>query len=340
MTSRELLEKELAATYNDKQLDAVIRALLGIPLTHIVAIAPMPIMVTALMNNLEMDQEALKKFISHLIVSVSSPEMKGAAKEYLDEITGVVTLNEDPYQDLIVLGQPFADRQTLRAKLKDVLNTQYFRTLSANGPRYCGRSHSRILVRHVGKKIGIRVAYIDLLKTKVEDIISYLINEMQLDVKDIRDRMAQLSTQTKGFLSALRGVAQNQFVQTNTRWCVVFDHHDLVETPPERKEFAELMIEELMEDAIPNMWVVMLGLGTCQYLQQKYLPNILDVSLSQLGPTDIETYINELHLKKNNAPMDQATLDTERDKVLNGLTIPLQNIENMDTMSLRLRQYF
>lgn len=338
MTPRELLEKELSR-YNAQQLDSIVRGVLGKPLNHLVADARVPIMVTGLMNALEMDQEALKKFVSHLIVSIPSSEMKGAAREYLNDITGVAAPQQNPYMDLIVLGQPFADRQTLRAKLQAVLNTPYFRTLSANGPRYCGRSHSRLLVRHVGQRIGFNVVYIDLLKTKVEDIISSLINQMQLDVKDIRDRMAQVSTQTKGFLSVLRGVAQNQFLQTNTRLCVVFDHHDLNETPPERKEFAELMIEELMEDTLPNIWVVMLGLGTCQFLQQKHLFNIMDVPLSQLGVTDIESYINDLHLQKNNQPMDQAALQTERDKVLNGLTLPLQTIDNMDTMSLRLQKY-
>lgn len=339
MTPRESLEKELAR-YNGDILDSMVRAGLGRPLNHLVAAGPVPIMITGLMNALEMDQEALKRFVSYLMVSISSLEMKGAAKGYLDAITGVTAPQQNPYMDLVVLGLPFADRQSFRAKLRTVLSSPHFRTLSANGPRYCGRSYSRILIRHVGQRIGIRVAYIDLLKTKVEDIISYLINEMQLDVRDIRDRMAQVSTQTKGFLSALRGVAQNQFVQTNTRWCVIFDHHDLTETPPERKEFAELMIEELMEDTIPNLWVVMLGLGTCEYLSRESALNIMDVPLSQLGITDIETYINDLHVQKNNQPMDQTTLHVESDKVLNGLTLPLQTRESMENMSLRLRQNF
>jgi hypothetical protein len=246
----------------------------------------------------------------------------------------------NPYKDLIVLGQPFADRQSFRDKLKDLLNSQYNRTLAANGPRYCGRSHSRILVRHVGQKIGIGVAVVDLLKTDVGEAISDLINQMQLDVKDIRDRMAQFSTQSKGFLSALRGITQNQFVQTNTRWCIVFDHHDLTETPPERKEFAELMIQELMEDTLPNIWIVMLGLGSCQYLAPNYVPNIMNVELLRLGLTDIETYINDLQVQKSSMPLDAATLQAERDKVLADLTMPLETVESMDSMSRRLRQYF
>ena len=194
-------------------------------------------------------------------------------------------------------------------------------------------------MRHVGQQIGIGVLVIDLLKSDVSEIIGNLINGMQLDVRDTRDRMAQFSTQTKGFLSALRGVGQDRFQQNNIRWCIVFDHHDLAETPPDRKEFAELMIQELMEDTLPNVWVVMLGMGTCQYLPPKYVANILNVDLLRIGQTDIETYINELRIYKKEDPLEGAALATERDKVLADLTVPLETIESMDTMSSRLRQY-
>lgn len=339
MTPREMLEKEIASAYNDQQLDTLVRSVLQKPLNHIVAKASVPIMVTELMNALEREQSELIKFILQLRLNGPTLEIRGAASNYFDNIFGTVTPQVNPYKDLIVLGHPFADRQSFRDKLKALLALQYNRTLSVNGPRYCGRSHSRVLVRHVGQTIGIRVAFIDLLKTDVSDAISYLINEMQLDVKDVRDRMAQFSTQTKGFLSALRGIAQTQFLQTNTRWCIVFDHHDLLETPPERKEFAEAMIQELIENTLPNIWVIMLGLGTCQFLTTRDTYNILNVDLLPLGLTDIETYINELYIQKHNRPMEPTALQAEREKVLADLQLPLASIESMETMSLRLRQY-
>jgi hypothetical protein len=341
MTARDIFEAQLAVYFKDEQrLDAWIRSTLNKPLNNFVASASMPIMITGLLSALESDQAELLKFLAQLITYGGTSEVRGTARGYLDESMNIVSPQADPYKDLIVLGQPFADRQTFREKLKDLLNLQYNRTLAANGPRYCGRSHSRMLVRHVGQKTGVRVAVVDLLKSDVGEAVSDLINEMQLDVRDTRDRMAQFPTQTKGFLSALKGIAQSQFVQNNTRWCIVFDHHDLDETPPERKEFAEAMIRELMENTLPNIWVVMLGLGSCQYLAKNYESNIMKVDLLRLGLTDIETYINALHVQKNNQPLNPAALQVERDKVLADLTMPLQTIQSMESMALRLQQYF
>ncbi len=340
MTPRETLENELAHAFNEEQLDGILRSVLKKPLNHLVASARLPIMITELVNALEMDQVALKMFISHLFVSGPSLEIKGAARGYLDDILGIVAPQANPYKDLIVLGQPFVDRQSFRDKLKDLLSSQYNRALAATGPRYSGRSHSRILIRHVGQKLGFRVAVVDLLKVDVGDAISYLINEMRLEVKDTRDRMAQCSTQTKGFLSVLRGIAPDHFVQNNIRWCIVFDHHDLPETPPERKEFAELMIQDLMEETLPNIWVVMLGLGSCQYLTPNYIHNIMNVEILRLGLTDIESYINDLHIQKNDRPLDLNSLQREREKVLADINFPLQTVESMDKVSRRLRQYF
>lgn len=340
MTAREILENEMARVYNERQLDMMIRAILKQSFEYFVARDRLPIMITGFINGLEKDQVALKDFISQLIVSGPSLEIRGAAKAYLDDILGIQTPVANPYKDLIVLGQPFADRQSFRDKLKDLLALQYNRTLAANGPRYSGRSHSRILVRHVGQKIGIGVAFVDLLRTDLRDAINDLINEMQLDVQNMKDRMGQYSNLAKGFITTLRGISQNQFVQNNTRWCIVFDHHDLAETPPERKEFAEMMIQELMENTLPNIYVVMLGLGSCQYLPQSYVANIMNVDLLRLGITDLETYVNDLHVLKNMPRLDRNAMDKEMEKVLADLTLPIMTVEGMSTMSQRLRQYF
>jgi hypothetical protein len=78
------------------------------------------------------------------------------------------------------------------------------RTLAAIGPRYCGRSHARILVQHVGDQVGKTYIYVDLLTNTVGEVIDQLINEMGL-VIDKRDQLAQDSTKTKDFLAEAAG---------------------------------------------------------------------------------------------------------------------------------------
>ncbi len=53
----------------------------------------------------------------------------------------------------------------------------------------------------------------------------------------------------------------------------------------------------------------------------------------RLSLTDIETYINDLHIQKNTMPLDGAKLQVEREKVLANLTLPLQTVESMERMS-------
>ena len=84
----------------------------------------------------------------------------------------------------------------------------------------------------------------------------------------------------------------------------------------------------------------MLGLGTCSQISPVQIAKMIPVDLLRIEPADIEIYINELHLKKNQQPLDLVTLQTEKQRVLEGLTLPLQTIDSMLTISDRLRQYF
>jgi hypothetical protein len=338
MTVRELFEKELAR-FNKEQLESIVKPAIDERLDHITMANTIPRIVTELLNELEKDQLKIIRFLIYLKEFGPSTEIRGTAINYLGEMLGKPVQMQNPYTELIIFGEPFADRQSFRDKLKLLFNAPYNRALATNGPRYCGRSHSRILVRHVGQQIGINVVYIDLLNNTVEEIINQLINEMQLVIEK-RDPLAQDATKTKDFLARFRGISQNQFLAANTRCCIVFDHHDLAETLPAAKEFAELMIRDQLENSLRNVWVVMLGLGNCTQISPGQIARLLSVDLLRIEPADIEAYINELRVKKNQQPMDSLTLQNEKQKILNGLALPLQTIDGMMTMSERLRQYF
>ncbi len=338
MTVRELFEKELSR-FNKNQLESIVKSAIDEKLDHLTMANTIPKIVTELLNELESEQLKIIRFLIYLREFGPSTEIRGTAINYLGEWLGQPVLVQDPYTELVVFGDPFADRQSFRDKLKSLFNAQYNRALATKGPRYCGRSHSRILVRHVGQQIGVNVVYIDLLTSTVGEIIDQLVNEMQLTINK-RDPLAQDATKTKDFLEKFRGISQNQFFPANTRCCIVFDHHDLPETLPSTREFAELMIKDQLENSLRNVWVVMLGLGTCTQISQVDISKMIAVDLLRIEPADIEAYINELHVKKNQQPMDPGALLKEKQKILDGLSLPLETLDSMTTMSARLHQYF
>lgn len=339
MTNRESLEKELCKL-KEGHLEQIVKSTIGERLDHISSLTKtVPLIVTDLLNYLEKEPLTQIRFLKNLKDVGYTSELKGSANNYLSEVLGEEVPVLDPYSDLIIRGEPFADRQTFREKLKVLFDLPDKRTLAAIGPRYSGRSHARILVQHVGDQVGKTYIYVDLLTSTVGEVIDQLINEMGL-VIDKRDPLAQDSTKTKDFLQRLRAISRDEFVPANKRWCIVFDHHDVPETAPSAKEFAELMIKDQLEKTLRNVWVVMLGLGTCTRISPMDIQNkIVIADLLRLEPSDIEAYLNELYVKKNQQPMDPVALQIEKQKVLDGLVIPLSTKDSLLAVYTRLYNY-
>jgi hypothetical protein len=337
MTNRESLEKELCRL-TANQLAQLVDSTIKQRLDHITLANNVPQLVFELINKLEKEGLRLILFLTNLKEAAYSSELKGSANNFLSELLGEEVQVLDPYSDLTIRGEPFADRQTFREKLRTLFENSDKRTLAATGPRYCGRSHARILVQHVGDQVGKTYIYVDLLTNTVGEVIDQLINEMGLQIEK-RDPLAQDSTKTKDFLARLRGISRDEFVPANRRWCIVFDHHDVPETAPSVKEFAELMIKDQLEKTLRNVWVVMLGLGPCTKISPMDIQNkLVTADLLRLEPSDIETYIHELHLKKNQ-PLDAAALQAEKQKVLDGIDIPLTTLDSMTKVYSRLYTY-
>lgn len=334
---RTRLEKEICSRYNLDQLDAVVKAALKESRESFAIKDNLPAVVFELFEQLEQQDKKLLRFLIFLKETTNRPELRSAIADYLNECLGVNIPESDPYAEIVTLGEPFVNRQTLKEMLRTFFTNPNKRVMGTQGVRYCGRSYARYFIQHITRKEGFDFAYIDMLNTNVREIISELINTMRLPVNDFRDRLAQASTQTKGFISALKGYAR-EFRDAGKRWCIVFDHHDLDEVTPEVKEFAEMFIQSAINQDLENIWIIVLGFGPWTILKAEVYTRILAVpTLSRIEKQDVDRFIDELIVLKSETLTTQQ-VEARKTEIFQSLILPL-NLEDMRTLCRRLRNY-
>jgi len=332
MNPRERLEKELRR-FTKEQLAALVFSALDEKLEDFAIASSLEAIIFQFMEQLLLQD---KKMLSFLLFmkELNKPDLTGAINDFLPVILGRPVPQSDPYSELVVFGEPFVDRQDLRLKLKSLFTTQNGpQVLVTRGPRYSGRSHLRWLIQYVAQKEGIEAVYIDLLGNNVNDIIGQIINELGLPAAEFRDRLAQESTQAKGFRSAFRGKAR-EFPAKNQRWCLVFDHHDRDEVVQDARALVEMLVDDGAAKSLANVWVVVLGHGTMLSPQLTY--RILDVPTVPLEPVDVEKFLGELFSRQQ----QQLTVDElagKKAEIFLNLTTPL-SLEGMYTMAERIRK--
>lgn len=332
---RRLEDELLRFTY--EQLNQFVSNALGHSLEYFVTRGPnLRATVTNLLEELGKVEKQRFLFLTYMYTNVRSPGLRRAINEYLG-----FPPPPDPYRALAPLNEPFVNRSLLRDALQQLFSNQGHRALVTLGPRYSGRSHSRWLIEHVAQlqEQDTQVLLIDLIDeegaTNVVDIIGQIINEMRLDPKDFRDRIAQGSTQTKGFVTAMRGHARD-LRDENRHWCLVFDHYDREEVDAAAHKLVVAMIKDASENRLPNINIIVLGHTTSldPYLDSH---RVLQDNIVALTRSDVERYLNKLAQEKE-APMSQQDLHQNCDEIFNGLSLPL-DLNGMKELSNRLRPY-
>jgi hypothetical protein len=322
------LVDELVKEYTRDQLDSLVRQTLRNPLTHYVsAVSNHPTQVDHFIGELELQPEVANAFLLWILgLPPRRPQLRSAIRAYLG-----LPAAPDAYAALLVFDEVFVDRHLFRAKLRDLFKSEVNRVLVARGPRFCGRTHSKWLIQHVADSEGIKVVVVDLLEVDVSDAIADLINEMSLDPKEFADRMAQASTKTKGFASALRGYSKAD--KSGDRWCLVFDHFDREQVPKASRELVELLVRDAALQSLPNISVIVLGHSGS--FDAQFAHRILDEDILPLQPTDVERYLSDVAADRGRviAPADLAKC---REKVFANLNLPL-DFAGMQEMSKRLR---
>ena len=336
MTPRDYFQSALKI-FNIDQLKSVVQSALDEPLENFTQVGSIPITIFNLLQQLELEDKKLRKFLLFLSKN-SSARLKDAARIYYQHFFNIVIEVNDPYTELVVYNDAFVDRQELREKLRYFFKADTHFLLGTKGPRYSGRSHCSSFIRFVAREEDIDPIVFDLAKYNLEQLIRELIDQMYLPFSEFRDRLSQASTQGKGFIAAFKGIMRRDDSLRQKRWCLVFDHHDRTEVDPEVKAFVEEFMLEIAMRNMPadNIFIILLGQGDWAIFPANYNFHVLDVPAPPLVPSDVERYLQSL-AKKFDQPLDAAELLRRRDEVLED--IQLNELSGITTMCSRLRKY-
>lgn len=336
MTPRDKFEMTLKM-YNIDQLRAIVRSALNQRLEDFVQVTGIPLTITNLLNQLEPLDVLLKDFLLYLIKN-SSSRLRDAAIIYYQDFFKIVIDVPDPYTELVIYNDAFVDRFDLRDKLRVFFNAGTHYLLGTKGPRYSGRSHCATFIRYVAREEDIEPIVLDLAKYTLEQLVGELIDQMFLPYTEFRDRMAQASTQGKGFIAALKGIMRKDESLKQKRWCLVFDHHDRSEIDPEVRAFVEEFMMEIALSNMPanNFFIILLGQGDWTVFPANYNFQVVEVPTPPLTVSDVERYLQSL-AKNLGQVVDPAELTRRKEEVLKD--IQLSDLSGVTTMCDRLRRY-
>jgi hypothetical protein len=316
----------IARTYTLKQLDALVHRALGQPLEYY-AIAPdLQTVVDKLIAELEQRPADLATLLFKLREWVPPPPLRAA----IDRYYGIAS-TEMPYEALVVLDEPFVNRQLLRGKLNDLFHQPNRRVLVVRGPRAAGKSHSRWLIEHVSRSEGVETVYLQLKDNTLEDIVSQLINELNLPPKEFRDRLAQFATVTKGFVSALRG--SSRAMPPGQRWCLIFDSHDYDSVPKESRDFVDALMGDVANVQMPPIWMVVLGHRPSQTVQPS--ARVIADEVVPMTSPEVERFLSDLAGRWGRTFGEGTTVADVARELFQGLVPPLDH-DGMRTLHDRL----
>jgi hypothetical protein len=322
--ARHRLVDAIAKLYSVAQLGSIVLRFLNHPLEHYVALADKPTMVEKLLTALERETDDRDTFLAKL----RETEMR--LRALIDAYYGVPT---DPiaYEALLVLDEPFVDRQISRDKLRELFQKVNRRALVVRGPRAAGKTHSRWLIEHIARSEGIEPVFVQLRDNTIEDVVGQIINDLSLPAKDFRDRLAQASTMTKGFVSALRGSARQMTAEQ--RWCLIFDSHDYDTVDKALRDFVDALLSEVVDVQMKSIWMVVLGHHAAVSTVGSATPSarLITDTILPLTPPDVEKYLEQL--AHQTGASFAANLATE---IFQGLTPPLDH-DGMNILAGRLR---
>ncbi|WP_242929095.1 hypothetical protein [Pontibacter vulgaris] len=339
MNKRERLEKEIRR-YTLDQLNAVVYYALNRRLEEYSIGPNYETVVFQLMQQLEMDNVTLNRFLVHLLMISPWPELRSAICEYL----GLRTKN--PYDALSPFDKPVVDRQSLKSKLKNLFDkppggTFNYHALITSGPRNSGRTHIKWLVQYVAEHEKILAVQIDMGNNSLEDMIFKLKNEMSLPNERFPDSEAQLSRQIKNFPSVLGGYLREQArnaLGNDVKWCLVFDHYDLSEAGSDSQIFVDELVKYVADNPSINLWIVVLGHNNTSAF--KSMGGVLVEDIIPLDKKDIENYLVQV-AQSSGSNYTPVEIETKCSEIFAGLIVPPPALdkEGMRLIHERLRAF-
>jgi hypothetical protein len=328
---RDKLVKVIASMYTLAQLNTFVRKALDRGLEYYAVAPDLLTTVDRLIEELERTPDDLET----LLVKLRVWEMRPALRAAIDAYYGAPDA-EDPYDALLILSEPFVNRQISRNKLRNLFQSQNRRALVIRGPRASGKSYSRWLIEQVARSEGIEPVFVELKDNVLEDIVGQIINDLSLPPQEFRDRLAQASTMTKGFISAVRGSARK--MEPGVRWCLIFDSHDYDTVAQATRNFVDELLAEVANKQMPPIWMVVLGHHPAPSGGGPTAPlaRLITDDILQVSQPDIEKFFQQLSDQRGLAlaPGRSSALTAD---IFKGLQPPLDHL-GMQTLAERLRE--
>jgi hypothetical protein len=322
--ARAKLLKSLSRTYGRAQLDSIVRATLGNSLEFYAIGSDLPSIIDKLLSDLEKRLPELWRFLLTVRENTRRPDLRSAIDGYLE----IAKVEENVYEALVVLDEPFVNRHILRRKLRELFETPNRRVLVVRGNRVVGKSHSKWLIQHVSQSIGVEMIYVDLRDT-VEDIVWQVVNDMSLPPNEFRDRLAQLSTVSKGFVSALRGFSRQM---NDQHWCLVLDGYDRAEVADDVRVLVDTLLGEVAKVQMGPIRLVLLGYRDLPYELRSH---VIEEEVLPIAQPDVERFLRDLTALLNTTGASERCTQI-CDSIFDGLAQPLDE-KGMITMTSRLR---
>jgi hypothetical protein len=322
---RSRVVEAIARAYTLDQLDSVVNRALNHTLDFYVAKGDRLTTVDKLIAALELVPDDCEDLLVKLRVWTSSPELRAAIDKYYGAPD-----SPDPFEEVMILGEPYVDRQILRNKLRQVFQVPTRRALVIRGPRAAGKSYSRWVIELAGRSQTIDPVFVQLKDNVLDDIVAQLINDMNLPPRDYRDRMAQFSTIGKGFISALRGSAKQMPV--GQRWCLIFDSHDHETVPGVVRDFVNDLLREVATLQMLPIWMVVLGYGTASGIAGSAATpgNVISDDILHLTPPDVDKFLQQMADQTGHPYSDSSA-------IFAGLAPPFDH-EGMAIITARLKE--
>jgi hypothetical protein len=325
------LVEVIARIYTLPQLDALVRKALNRALEYYVGPSDRITTVDKLIAALELTPEDLETLLVSLHAWARAPALRAAIDAYYGAPAG-----EDPYDALMVLDEPFVNRQKSRDKLRDLFQNPNRRAMVVRGVRATGKSYSRWLIEHVARSEGIEPVFVELKDNVLDDIVAQIINDMSLPPQEFRDRLAQFSTITKGFISALRGSARR--MPAGELWCLIFDSHDYDTVPKVMRDFVDELLVDVANLQMPPIWMVVLGHRPPPPAAGPTAPpaRLITDDILPMTQPDIDKFLEQL-CKRIGPLLPQGQTSALSADIFLDLTAPLDH-EAMQILAVRLRE--
>jgi hypothetical protein len=311
--------------YTVAHLGTVVQKILGCRLEQYSALTDAPTTVDNFLAALERQPDDRDRFLSRLRVL----EIRLCAA--IDAYYGMPG-DPEPYDALMVLDLPFVDRKPTRDKLRELFQKENRRAMVVRGARATGKSHSRWLFEHVARSEGIDSVFVELKYNSVEEVVTQLINDLSLPPREFRDRLAQATTMTKGFVSALRGAARQMPAQQ--RWCLIFDSYDYDTVDNAMRDFVDALLAEVADLQMKPIWMIVLGHRAAAPVVGATQPSarLIKDDILQLTEPDIKKFLEQLTEQKGVTFAATASTD-----IVDALTLPLDH-GKMARFAERLRE--